>query len=164
MASGNNSPRKSFASKFRRKKFTVSRATQPDKGEGPLVPPADIPTPPPPPRGQQQSSGEQGQGHLDPPPVVPLYFLGHFPPPSTSPHFPSLDQTHASPFYPYYPPPSSQAAGPSTSPHPPYPCPYYYPYPVQHKQGGPSRPPEVSANDHAAATDKCQYIESEGDK
>ncbi|KAI0496376.1 hypothetical protein KFK09_022692 [Dendrobium nobile] len=56
-----------------------------------------------------------------------------------------------------------KAAGPSTGLHPPYPYPYYYPYPVQHEQGGPSRPPEVGASNHAAATDKRQYIEPEGD-
>ncbi|XP_020679421.1 leucine-rich repeat extensin-like protein 1, partial [Dendrobium catenatum] len=133
MALSDDHPRKSFTSKFQWKKFIVSRATQPDEGEGPSVPPADVPTPPPPPRGQQQSPSEQGQGHLDPSPVVPPYFPGHYPPLSTSPHFPSPDQTHASPFYPYYPPPSSQTAGPSTGPHPPYPYPYYYPYPVQHE-------------------------------
>ncbi|KAI0492066.1 hypothetical protein KFK09_026331 [Dendrobium nobile] len=164
MASGDNPPRKSFASKFRRKKFSVtpSRATQPDDGEGPSVPP-DLP-PPPPPRGQQQSPSEQGQGHSDAPADVPPYFPGHFPPPSMSPHLPSPDQTHAAPFYPYYPPPSSQAAGPSTGPLPPYPYPYYYPYSVQHEHCGPSRPPEVGIRDHAAATDKRQYIEPEGDK
>ncbi|KAI0524714.1 hypothetical protein KFK09_004097 [Dendrobium nobile] len=164
MASGDDPPRKSFTSKFREKKFTVSRATQPDDGEGPSIPHADVPTPPPPPRGQQQSPSEQGQEHLDPHPVVPPYFPGHYPPFSMSPHFPSPDQTHATPFYPYYPPSSSQVADPSTSPHPRYPYPYYYPYPVQHEQDGPSRPPEVGASDHAAATDKRQYIEPEGDK
>ncbi|XP_028551571.1 basic salivary proline-rich protein 1-like [Dendrobium catenatum] len=164
MASDDDPPRKSFTLKFCRKKFTItpSRATQPDDGEGPSVPPAVVPTPPP--RGQQQSSSEQGQGPSNPPAVVPPYFPGHFPPPSTSPHYPSPDQTHASPFYPYYPPPSSQVAGQSTGPRPPYPYPYYYPYLVQHEQGGPSRPPEVGASDHAAATDKRQYIEPEGDK
>ncbi|KAI0508150.1 hypothetical protein KFK09_014284 [Dendrobium nobile] len=164
MALGDDPPRKSFASKFRRKKFTISRATQPDEGEGPSVPPADLPTPPPPLRSQQQSLSEQGQGPSNPLIIVPPYFSGHFPPPSTSPHFPSPDQTHAFPFYPYYPPPSSQAASPSIGPHPPYPYPYYYPYPVQHEQGGPSRPPEVGASDHVAAIDKRQYIEPEGDK
>ncbi|XP_028557263.1 extensin-like [Dendrobium catenatum] len=165
MASGDDPPRKSFASKFRRKKITASRPTQAEVGEGPSVPP-DLPTPPPPPPARsQQHSPEQGQGHLDPPPFVPPYFPSYFPPPSsTSPRFPSQDQTHASPFYPYYPPPLSQEAGPSTGPHPPYPYPYYYPYPVQHEQGGPSRPPEVSASPPAAATDKRQYIEPDGDK
>ncbi|PKU61678.1 hypothetical protein MA16_Dca029048 [Dendrobium catenatum] len=130
MASGDVPPRKSFASKFWRKKFTVTRnrATQPDEGEGPSVPPAVIPTPPP--RGQHQSPSEQGQGPSDPSAVVPPYFPGHFPPPSTSPHYRSPDQTHASLFYPYYPPPSSHAVGPSTGPRLPYPYLYYYPYPV----------------------------------
>ncbi|KAI0530949.1 hypothetical protein KFK09_000498 [Dendrobium nobile] len=154
MASGDDPPRKSFASKFRRKKITASRPTQVEVGEGLSVPP-DLPTPPPPPTMSQQHSPEQGQGHSDPPPVLPPFF-----PVLTSP---SPDQTHASPFYPYYPPPSSQAAGPSTGPHPPYPYPYYYPYPVQHEQGGPSRPPEVGASPPAAATDKHQYIEPDGD-
>ncbi|XP_020700203.1 leucine-rich repeat extensin-like protein 5 [Dendrobium catenatum] len=165
MASGDDPPRKSFASKFRRKKITTSRVpTQTEVGEGPSVAP-DLPTPPPPPPARsQQPSPEQGQGQLDPPLVAPPYFPGHFPPSSTSPRFPSPDPTHASPFYLYYPPPSSQAAGPSTGPHPPYPYPYYYPYPVQHEQGGPSRPPEVGASDPAAATDKRQYIEPDGDK
>ncbi|PKU71225.1 hypothetical protein MA16_Dca007221 [Dendrobium catenatum] len=128
IASGDEHPRKSFASKFCQKKFTVtpSRTTQPDEGEGPSVSPTIVPTPPP--RGQQQSPSEQGQGPSDPLAVVPPYFLGHFPPPSKIPHYPSPDQTHASPFYPYYPPPSSQAAGPSTGPRPLYPYPYYYPY------------------------------------
>ncbi|PKU74894.1 hypothetical protein MA16_Dca005085 [Dendrobium catenatum] len=97
IASGDDSPRKSFASKFRQKKFTVSKATQPDEGEGPSVPPADV-------------------------------------------------------------------ADPSTGPHLPYPYPYYYPYLVQDEQGGPSRPPEVGTSNHAAVTDKRQYIELEGDK
>ncbi|KAI0499524.1 hypothetical protein KFK09_017728 [Dendrobium nobile] len=164
MASGDDPPRKSFASKFRRKKIMASRPTQSEVGEGPSVQP-DLPTPPPPPPARsQQHSPEQGQGQLDPPPIVPPYFPGHFPPSSTSPHFPSTDQTHASPFYPYYPPPSSLEAGPSTGAHPPYPYPYYYPYPVQHEQGGPSRPPEVGASDPAVATDKRQYIEPDGDK
>ncbi|KAI0502377.1 hypothetical protein KFK09_017326 [Dendrobium nobile] len=163
MASGDDPPRKSFASKFRRKKITTSRPIQTEVGEGPSVSP-DLPTPPPPPPARsQQPSPEQGQGQLDPPLIVPPYFPGHFPPSSMSPRFPSPDQTHASPFYPYYPPPSSQAAGPSTGPHPPYPYPYYYPYPVQHEHGGPSRPPEVGASDPVTATDKRQYIEPDGD-
>ncbi|PKU70001.1 hypothetical protein MA16_Dca022132 [Dendrobium catenatum] len=133
MALCDDPPRKSFSSKFRLKKFTVapSRATQPDEGEGPSVPPLVVPTTPP--RGQQQSPSQQGQGPSDLHVVVPPYFPSHFPPSSTSPHYPSPDQTHASPFYLYYPPPSSQAAGPSTGPLPPYSYPYYYPYPVQHK-------------------------------
>ncbi|KAI0502611.1 hypothetical protein KFK09_017566 [Dendrobium nobile] len=161
MASGDDSPRKSFASKFRRKKITTSRATQPEISEGPLVPP----DPTPPVARSQQKSPEQGQSdtHAFVPPHFPGHFPGHFPPPSTSPHYPSLDQTHAAPFYPYYPPPSSQVAGPSTGPRPPYPYPYYYPYPVEHEQGGPSRPPEVGTSDHAAARDKRHYIEPEGD-
>ncbi|XP_020678093.1 leucine-rich repeat extensin-like protein 1 [Dendrobium catenatum] len=164
MTSGDDPPCKLFASKFRRKKLSVtpSIARQPDEGEGPSVPPV-LPTPAPP-RSQQQSPSEQGQGQSDPPAIVPLSFPGYFPPPSTSPHFSSPDQAHAAPFYPYYPPLSSQAAGQSTGPHPPYPYPYYYPYPVQPEHGGPSRPAEVGAWDHAAATDKRQYIEPEGDK
>ncbi|KAI0510831.1 hypothetical protein KFK09_011440 [Dendrobium nobile] len=118
-------PRKSFASKFRRKKITTSRVTQPEVGEGPLVPP----DPTPPPTRSQQQSPEQGQtdAPASVPPHFPGHFPGHFPPPSMSPHYPSPDQTHAAPFYPYYPPPSSQVAGPSTGPHHPYPYPYYYP-------------------------------------
>ncbi|KAI0519860.1 hypothetical protein KFK09_007321 [Dendrobium nobile] len=89
MASGDDPPRKSFASKFRRKKITTSRVpTQTEVGEGPSVAP-DLPTPPPPPPARsQQPSPEQGQGQLDPPLIAPPYFPGHFPPSSTSPRFP----------------------------------------------------------------------------
>ncbi|XP_020675886.1 leucine-rich repeat extensin-like protein 1 [Dendrobium catenatum] len=165
MASGDDPPRKLFASKFCRKKLSVTPniARQPDKGEGPSVP-SILPTPPPPKSQQQFPPSEQGQGQLDPPAVVPLPLPGYFPPPSMSPHFPSLHQAHADPFYPYYPPPSSQVAGPSTSPHPPYPYPYYYPYPMQPEHGGSSRPADVGVGDHATAADKRQYIEPEGDK
>ncbi|PKU73761.1 hypothetical protein MA16_Dca020760 [Dendrobium catenatum] len=36
--------------------------------------------------------------------------------------------------------------------------------PTVHEHGGPSKPLEVDARDHATATDKRQYIEPEGDK
>ncbi|PKU59198.1 hypothetical protein MA16_Dca027305 [Dendrobium catenatum] len=107
----NDPPRRLFASKFSKKKLSVNpnRPRHPDESEEQRSGPQVIPLPPPP-RSQQQSPSEQGQGQLDPPTIVPLPFVGYFPAPSMSPHFPSLDQTYAASFYPYYPPPSSQTA------------------------------------------------------
>ncbi|KAL0920408.1 hypothetical protein M5K25_009544 [Dendrobium thyrsiflorum] len=125
MASSDKSPRRSITSMFGHRK--------------------NLSTGPPGSRLRGQGQGQIGQEHTYPPvvgvPPHPRYFST---PTSTSPRFPSPDQTHSAPFYPYNPPPTSQTI-PLTYPYPPYYHSYYYPPPAQPEQCGPSIQAKVGA-------------------